>query len=187
MLNGKIILTKLIMSFVPKKIFLADDDSRFRQQTKDVLTRHHHQVLIEAENGIIARQKIFEVVGLGIEVAVLDRHMPNETDGPEIAAALNQLLPQILIVSVSEKWSGVWPDPLYDSTNLHSYNINRLDINGRGPNRGPKISLALLGWNLDNLAKYIGEWQFTLQDPEGMDALRLHGEMLKRWQRSSRH
>ncbi len=43
------------MNFVPKKIFLADDDLGFRQQTKDVLIRHHHQVLIEAENGIIAR------------------------------------------------------------------------------------------------------------------------------------
>ncbi len=112
--------------------------------------------------------------------------MPNETDGPEIAAALNQLLPRILIVSVSKKWSGIWPDPLYDPTNPHPYNINQLDINGRTPNRGPSMTLARLAWNLDYLAKYIGEWQFTLQDPEGMEALTQHGEMLKRWERRRR-
>lgn len=160
------------MPFRPKRIFLADDDDRFRPQIKAALEAAGHQVVIEARNGQEARARIKDAKELGVEVAVLDCRMPNIEDGPEIAGALNQFIPELLVVSISDQWRGVWIDPNYDRGNPHPNSpFGQEDINGRQEDRDPDFYAKWVGFRVDEIAQKIGEMEFNIRDERSLEIL----------------
>lgn len=171
------------MAFRPKRIFLAEDNPAYRETAYEALKDAGHNVVLIAENGDQARRQGILARNVGVEAAVLDCYMPEKNDGVEVARELSLLIAQILIASVSEHWSGMWQDPLYEPEHRHEVNIKNYDIHGRTPTRGPELSLEYLNWNYELLAKKIGEWEFRLESEEGMASIRNFEEMNRRRRR----
>lgn len=162
------------MMFRPKNIFLADDDNNFRPKLRAVLEGKGHNVVIEAVNGKEARQSVQLARELGVEVAVLDCHMPNREDGPEIAGMLNAEIPNLLVVSVSDQWGGVWLDPNFNRECPHPKSpYGNYDINGREEYKGPDYYVNRVGWDLVQLSEQIGELEFNIRDVRTLEGLEM--------------
>ena len=162
------------MAFRPKNIFLADDDNNFRPRLRAALEEKGHRIVIEAVNGEEARRSVQLASGLGVEVAVLDCHMPNPEDGPEIAGMLNAEIQNLLVVSVSDQWRGVWLDPNFDRENPHPKSpYGNYDINGRGEHKGPDYYANWAGWDLDKLSEQVGKLEFSIRDERTLEGLEM--------------
>lgn len=162
------------MTFRPKKIFLADDNNDFRSTLREALEGKGHNIVVEATNGEEARRSVQLAHELGVEVAVLDCHMPNPKDGPEIAGELNALIPRLLVVSVSDQWKGVWLDPNFDREHPHPNSpYGDYDINGRGKYRNPDYYVNWAKWDLKKLAEQIGELEFNIRDERMLEGLEM--------------
>ena len=84
------------------RVFLAEDNEAVRFFAKKSLEETGHQVLIEVSSFEKAMVKIKEAKERGINVAILDGSLPdNSSHGPKIAEALRQAIPGIRIVALS--------------------------------------------------------------------------------------
>lgn len=162
------------MTFRPKNIFLADDYNNFRTALRQVLEMRGHIVVIEAADGEEARRKIPLARDLGVEVAVLDCRMPNPEDGPEIAGMLNAEIPNLLVVSISDEWRGVWRDPNFDRERPHPKSpYGNYDVNGRGEYKGPDYYAKWVRGDLEKLAEQIGKLEFNILDERTLENLEM--------------
>ncbi|KKR71133.1 MAG: hypothetical protein UU12_C0007G0004 [Candidatus Woesebacteria bacterium GW2011_GWA2_40_7b] len=150
------------MNFRPKRIFLAEDDEKEREKFKKALQEAGHTVVIEAESREKALSLMDEALAKEVEVAVLDGYMPDKGDGQKVAAELNKILPNLIVVSVSSMFLGVWKDPNFDETKPYHPDLKNYDTNGRHEFRGPDFTADQVDWDLEKLAQWIGETEFSL-------------------------
>ena len=156
----------LLSPHMSKKIFLAEDDHEYRQTVKEIMEYTGHQVVIETENFKEAISRIGEAVEAGVEVLITDRYMPNANDGETLAGELNAKIPELMIVSISRNWSGVWEDPLYNEA--QPFPVKKpwqYDLHGRSRFKGPDLHAEQIG-DLTVLARKIDEWSFSLVNEE---------------------
>jgi CheY-like chemotaxis protein len=159
------------MTFVPKNIFLADDNDKQRSEIKKALEAKGHRVVLEAANGKAALELASKARELGIDIAVLDCYMPDKDDGVNVAGALNAEIPSLLVVSASSMWIGTWKDPNFDETKPYNQDFYSYDINGRSELKGPDFYVDQVGWNFDLLAERLGEMTFSLRDERRIQSL----------------
>src|SRR3989304_275773 len=151
------------MPFTPKRIFLAEDDNDFREKVKRALVAAGHQVLVEADSGKRALILVQENAERGIQVAVLDCHMPGPDDGKTVARVLNERIPHLVVASISSLWSGVWKDPNFNKENPYHPDLPSYDINGREEYTEPDLYLEWVNGNLRKFADLIGTTEFSLR------------------------
>lgn len=102
------------MSLENARVFIAEDSEEIRDLVKKSLEKSGHQVLIEAASFEEAMEKIKEAKDKGINVAVLDGSLPDDSShGPKIAEDLRLVIPEIKIVSFSGK------EVFWGDLNLH--------------------------------------------------------------------
>lgn len=147
-----------------KKIFLASDDSQFRETIRPILENFGHQVIFEAENYSSAETLIPEAVSAGVEVLITDQRMPNYGDGIKLAFSLNEKNPALMVVAASIQWhyngEGNWLDPSFDTNNLSL--IKAFDIHGRSKTKGPDIFINPDDpESFQNLPAAIESWTFS--------------------------
>lgn len=160
------------MTFRPKRIFLADDNQEWRESVKKVLVEAGHEIVLEASRGDEAMEMANKAVDLGIEVLVTDKHMPNSTDGEKLASTLNESIKSLLIVSISsDPFLGIWPDPNFDPTKPYSKDFQDFDINARERNKGADLTAYRVNWDLKELARQIGELEFSLTSQSGLETI----------------
>ena len=172
------------MDFRPKRIFLADDDDKFREKIKTALVEAGHQIVIETNSGDKALSLVDEAVAREVEVAILDCHMPYKEDGEKIAGALNSKIPTLIIASISSSWSGVWLDPNYDKDHPYHTDLSDYDVNGRKRYKKPDLSLSEVGWNPERFAQLIGTTEFSLRNGKELEGLPKFLEWMQGVQRS---
>lgn len=84
------------------RVFIAEDNKAVRFFVKKSLEETGHQVLVEVASFEEAMNKIAGAKEMGINVAVLDGSLPDDSShGPQIAEALRQAIPGIRIVALS--------------------------------------------------------------------------------------
>lgn len=90
------------MSPKEAKVFIAEDDPDWMKCDKEAVTRAKHQVIIavnDVKKGLKAVPKAKE---LGVNVALIDGKIPfDSSDGPRLAAALREAIPEVKVVDVS--------------------------------------------------------------------------------------
>lgn len=91
---------------MPEKavIFLAEDNASLRESLKSWLERCGHTVPLKAGSLVEALEKVKEAKAAGVNVAIIDGSLEGPDspgDGPKVAAALRQEIPDIKIVSFS--------------------------------------------------------------------------------------
>ncbi|WP_047982711.1 response regulator [Ornithinibacillus contaminans] len=79
------------------RVLITDDAAFMRMQLKDIVSKLGHEVVGEAENGLVAIEKAKE---LGPDLITMDITMP-EMNGVDATAEIKKVLPDVKIIMCS--------------------------------------------------------------------------------------
>jgi CheY-like chemotaxis protein len=161
--------------FIPKNIFLVDDDQKYRNIARMELEKAGHNILFEIISGKMAMEILHDPKLLTelqkVDIALLDCFIPTQDEGILVAATFNRMFPETPIVSISSSWSGEWEDPLFNPDNMHPKGFNNYDCNGRTEMRGPDYHLFDVDRIYRIMAEDVGRLRFSLRNESKLSFL----------------
>lgn len=93
------------MSPEKARVFVAEDDKRWQDIIKDVLTDAGHSVVLTAQTRQQALEAVQQLKGLGVQVATIDGNLnPHDSDGADgqaLLAAIRAQAPEVKTVGMA--------------------------------------------------------------------------------------
>lgn len=94
---------QLNLNMSPEKVFIVDDDEAARELFGILLEDDGHKIVLEAGSLPEALEKVEEIKGKGVSVAIIDGSLtrPRVIDGNQVAEAIRRIAPEVKIIGFS--------------------------------------------------------------------------------------